>query len=164
MEALARVRLNPLEEGSSRDNIFANALARFTVTYDFCRGDLSQEIYQDLIHNQNNMRPQEINALFNISGLSDVCFQAAGDVEFMGLLSEVEPGKAHGQLVQRLEDYFERRNQVAHAINAMRSSGPEQISTDIELLRGFGRALCAALERQASAASDADEKGEGEVD
>jgi RiboL-PSP-HEPN len=79
MEALAKVRLKPTEE---RENVFAEALARFTVTYEFCRGDLSQDIYQDLIHNENNMRPQEINSLFNISGLRDVCLLASGDIEF----------------------------------------------------------------------------------
>jgi hypothetical protein len=163
MEALARVRLNATEEGFSRDNVFAEALARFTVTYEFCRGDLSQDIYQDLIHNENNMRPQEINSLFNISGLRDVCLLASADGEFMGLLGEVEPGKAHGQLVQRLEEYFERRNQVAHAINAMRSSSPEQISTDIALLRSFGNALCAVLEHQASSASGTGEDGKGDA-
>jgi hypothetical protein len=114
-------------------------------------------------HNENNMRPQEINSLFNISGLRDVCLLASGDVEFMSLLGEVEPGKAHGQLVERLEEYFERRNQVAHAINAMRSSGPEKISTDIELLRRFGRALCAVLEHQASSASGTVEDRKGDA-
>jgi RiboL-PSP-HEPN len=163
MEALARVRLHPTEEGFSRDNVFSEALARFTVTYEFCRGDLSQDIYQDLIHNENNMRPQEINSLFNISGLRDVCLLASGDVAFMSLLGEVEPGKAHGQLLERLEEYFERRNQVAHAINATRSSGPEQISTDIELLRSFGHALCAVLEQQASSASGTFEDGKGDT-
>lgn len=109
------------------------------------------------------MRPQEINSLFDISGLRDVCLLASGDVEFMSLLGEVEPGKAHGQLVERLEEYFERRNQVAHAINAMRSSGPEKISTDIELLRRFGRALCAVLEHQASSASGTVEDRKGDA-
>jgi hypothetical protein len=163
MEALARVRLSATEECFSRDNVFAEALARFTVTYEFCRGDLSQDIYQDLIHNENNMRSQEINSLFNISGLRDVCLLASGDVEFMGLLGEVEPAKSHGQLVQRLEEYFERRNQVAHAINAMRSSSPEQISTDIELLRSFGSALCAVLEHQVSSPSGTGEDRKGDA-
>jgi hypothetical protein len=163
MEALARVRLSATEVGFSRDNVFAEALARFTVTYEFCRGDLSQDIYQDLIHNENNMRAREINSLFNISGLRDVCLLASGDEEFMSLLGEVEPRKARGQLVQRLEEYFEQKNQVAHAINAMRSSSPEQILTDIELLRSFGNALCAVLEQQISCASGTGEDGDSDA-
>lgn len=152
MEALARLRLDRKEEAFSRDSMFADAMTRFTVTYEFCRGDLTQDIYDDLIHNENNMRPQEINSLFTVSGFHNVCRAACAHPAFMALLGDVETGKAHGQFVELLEDFFERRNQVAHSIRSMKSSGPEQISKDIEFLKKFGEALCAALEAQAATA------------
>jgi hypothetical protein len=148
MEALARIRLDPRRDIFSRESIFADALTRFAVTYDFCRGDISQDIYGDLIYNENNMRPQEINSLFSVSGLGNVCFRACADDQLMNLLGASEQGIAHTQFVDLLEEFFQRRNQVAHSINAMRSSGPEQISKDIELLRVFGIALCRTLENQ----------------
>src|ERR1700723_2678347 len=43
MEALARVGLNPRKEGLSRESLFADVLTRFTVTHQFCSGDLSQD-------------------------------------------------------------------------------------------------------------------------
>lgn len=150
MQNLAKVRLNPKKEVFSRESIFADAITQFNVVYEFCRGDLSQDIYKELIHNENNMRPQEINALFNISGLNNVCSLACGDVQLRDLFREVDGDRGHDLFVERLEEFVERRNQVAHSIAAMRSSGPQLISEDIELLRRFGRALCMILETKAS--------------
>jgi hypothetical protein len=146
LEGMARIRLDPQAKNFSREGLFSDALTRFTVVYEFCKGDLTQDIYNDLIHNENNMRPQEINSLFKLSGLSNVCLLASAFPYIMEFVSETEPGKANGRLVEHLEDFFERRNQVAHSINAMRSSGPEQINGDIELLTAFGRALAETLE------------------
>lgn len=146
LEAIARVRLDPQIGNFSREGIFADALTRFTTVYEFCKGDLSQDIYTELIHNENNMRPQEINGLFNLSGLKNVCYAASLWPDLMDLVDESEPGKTNERVVQRIEDFFERRNQIAHSINAMRSSGPEQINEDINFLMVFGRGITAALE------------------
>jgi hypothetical protein len=151
MEALARVQLNPKSEVFSRESVFADAQTRFSVTYEFCRGDLTQDIYDDLIHNQNNMRPGEINSLFGVSGLKNTCYLAADNQALKDLLNEQEQGSASARLVERIEDFFERRNQVAHSINAMRSSGPGMITADIELLRTLARALVATVEEAAPA-------------
>lgn len=153
LEGLARMQLVPQTKTFSREGVFADALTRFTVIYEFCKGDLTQDVYGDLIHNENNMRPQEINSLFKLSGLNNVCQLTSTFPALMDFVSETEPGKANGRLVERLEDFFERRNQVAHSINAMRSSGPEQINGDIELLTTFGRALAATLGEKTSPGS-----------
>ncbi|MBD8548654.1 MAE_28990/MAE_18760 family HEPN-like nuclease [Sphingomonas sp. CFBP 8760] len=149
LEAIARVRLDPQVSNFSRDGIFADALTRFTTVYEFCKGDLSQDIYSELIHNENNMRPQEINGLFTLSGLKNVCMLTSVSQELMDFVHETEPGKANARIVERLEDFFERRNQIAHSINSMRSSGPGQISEDINFLATFGKAIATTLEEQA---------------
>lgn len=69
MDGLARIRFDT----PGIEAVFGAAQARFSVIYEFCQGDLTQDIYRDLIHNENNMRPGEINSLFKVSGLSDVC-------------------------------------------------------------------------------------------
>jgi len=159
MEALARLQLSPRKEIFSRESIFSDALTRFTVTYQFCRGDISQDIYEDLIHNENNMRPQEINSLFNLSGLKNVCMVASDNDGLMELLNETEPTKANARLVDRMDEFYERRNQIAHSIRAMRSSGPQEISGDIEMMRRFGQALCLALEKQLEVAPPLNKAG-----
>jgi hypothetical protein len=52
MEGLARVHLDPKKEVFSRESVFSDAQTRFAIAYQFCRGDLTQDIYQDLIHNE----------------------------------------------------------------------------------------------------------------
>ena len=150
LNGMARIQLDPKAKNFSREGVFADALTRFTVVYEFCKGDLTQDVYGDLIHNEANMRPHEINSLFKLSGLHDVCLRASASPDLMEFFNETEQGKVNGRLVERLDDFFERRNQVAHSINAMRSSGPEQINVDIELLTTFGRALAATLEKKKS--------------
>jgi len=149
MENLARVHLNPKKEIFSRESIFADALTRFTVTYEFCKGDITQDIYQDLIHNENSMRPQEINTLFNISALGNACGLASEQEPLLSFFNEINPGKTLIQFVESLDEFFERRNKVAHSLNLMSSSGPSQIKADISLLRAFSRALALALEIKA---------------
>jgi hypothetical protein len=55
MENLARVRFDV--EQSARESLMVDTQARFSVIYEFVKGDLTQNIYQDLIYNENNMRP-----------------------------------------------------------------------------------------------------------
>jgi hypothetical protein len=45
-----------------------------------------------------------------------------------------------------MEDFFERRNAIAHALNPGQSSGPDQIVNDIDMLESFGKALRETLD------------------
>ena len=147
MENLARIQLNPRNTVFSRESIFSDAFTKFSTVYEFCRGDLSQDVFTDLVHNENNMRPAELNSLFKMSGLSNVCFLASGERPLLDELGIEEHQRNHDKLLERLEDFFERRNQVAHSLNAVRSDSPMTITNDIALLRAFGSSLCSALER-----------------
>lgn len=146
MDKLSKVKIDNEQDGTSTDNIFGAAQARFTVIYEFCKGDLTQDIYRDLIHNENNMRPGEVNGLFKVSGLGDVCRKLSDKKPMLDAFGESEPGRVHGKLLLALEDFFERRNAIAHALNPGQSSGPDQIINDINLLSDFGKALCATLD------------------
>lgn len=144
MEGIAKMRFDGAYAASA-ENVFGNAQARFSVIYEFCKGDLTQDIYRDLIHNENNMRPGEVNALFKVSGLGDVCTRLSDKQFILDNFGETEPGKAHGKLLAGMEDFFERRNAIAHALNSKQSSGPEQIVNDIDMLASMGKALCETL-------------------
>ncbi len=116
MDGLSKMRFGGNDSGVGRENVFGAAQARFTVIHEFCKGDLTQDIYRDLIHNENNMRPGEINGLFKVSGLGDVCNKLSDKQPMLDLFGEAEPGKAHGRLLSQMEDFFERRNAIAHAL------------------------------------------------
>jgi hypothetical protein len=147
MDGLGKIKIDgPQRPGT---NVIGSAHARFAAVHEFCKGDLSKDIYQELIHNENNMRPAQINSLFKVSGLRDVCTQCSNKQPLLDVFGETEPRKAHGQLLSYMEDFFERRNGIAHALNLGQSSGPQQIATDIDMLKSFGKALLQTLDAAA---------------
>lgn len=144
MEGLARVRFDV--EQSARESLMVDAQARFTVIYEFVKGDLTQDIFRDLIHNENNMRPNELNSMFSVAGLSDICTKVCDKPVVLEFFGETETGKAHGKLLAALDNFFERRNDIAHALNAGQSNSPEQISTDLDMLQAFSDAMRQTLD------------------
>ncbi|MFM2149093.1 MAG: hypothetical protein RLZZ187_1399 [Pseudomonadota bacterium] len=144
LESLARVKFDI--EQAAREKLTIDAQARFAVVFEFIKGDLSKDIYNDLIHNENNMRPAQINSLFKISGLQDICKSISDKEDILSFFGEIESGKAHGKMLNGINDFFERRNGIAHALNIRQSSGPDKIITDLEMLRAFGVALYKTLD------------------
>lgn len=146
MDGLGKIKFNSNDKGN---DIFGISLAKFSVIYEFCKGDLSKDIYRELIHNESNMHPGQINALFKVSGLSDVCELCSHKQSILDIFGEEEHGKAHGKILSGMNDFFERRNDIAHALNAGQSNSPDQIQTDIGMLMSFAHALCEVLEDHA---------------
>ena len=142
MEGLARLSFDV--EQFARESLTIET--RFSAAYSFVKGDLMQEIYQDLIHNENNMRPSELNSMFKVAGLSDMCAKVCQELALREFFGETEAGKAHGKLLAALDDFFERRNNIAHALNPGQSSGPEQIIADLDMLNAFSLAMLQTLD------------------
>jgi len=147
MEGLARVRFDV--EQSARESLMVDTQARFSVVYEFVKGDLTQDIYRDLIHNEDNMRPNQLNSVFSVAGLSDLCAKVCDKPAILTFFGETEAGEAHGKLLEALESFFERRNGIAHALNPGQSSGPEQIVTDLDMLQAFSEAMFQTLDTMA---------------
>lgn len=122
------------------------ALLKFNSVYAFCGGDKEQDIYEQLIHNENNMRPNQLNMLFSISDLQDLCLQASGKRPMLHHLQESDPGRAHGQVLAYINEFFERRNDIAHALGSKHSTGADQIIKDIDFFLAFSRAVSWTLE------------------
>lgn len=147
MDGLGKIKF---DESRQSADVFGAASAKFSIIYDFCRGDLTKEIYRELIHNEMNMRPSQINALFGVSGLSDVCRFCSTMKPILDQFGEDDEGKAHGKFIAEMDNFFERRNDIAHSLNAGQSNSLDQISTDIDLLANFGKALQISLDHLAS--------------
>ena len=73
LEELARVKIDTGGTPIPLAHIATSARTSFEAACKFLEGDASQDIYKSLVHNQNNMRPSQINAAFNISDLADAC-------------------------------------------------------------------------------------------
>lgn len=149
MEGLARTQIGRASDSMSRDRTYSDAQARFKVAFDFCRGDLNQNIYRELIHNENNMRPQELNSLFKLSGLNNICLLSSDAANLKEFFDDDAQANVHPRLLAALENFFDRRNQTAHELKAMSSVAPELILADIDLLKQFGRALAGVVDSRA---------------
>ena len=102
----------------------------------FIEGDINQNIFDHLIHNENNMRPGEING----------CAEACKGTELKKFFETDDDGKAHGELLSALEQFFERRNEIAHSLNSASSTSPEKILFEVEMFGAFSKDLCKTLE------------------
>ena len=120
--------------------------------YWFIKGDITQQgnikqhIVAHLIHNENNMRAGEINKLFKVSGLSNICLQICKQQSLKTFFNENDDGKTHGELLAALERFVNRRNDIAHSLNSASSSAPEEVFGDIEMFAAFSKDLGATLE------------------
>ena len=112
----------------------------------FIEGDITQDIFAHLIHNENNMRADEINRLFKVSGLSDVCSRICRQVSLKTFFDQQDDGKTYGDLLTSLVDFVNRRNGIAHSLNSASSSAPEEVSRDIDMFLAFSNDLGATLE------------------
>lgn len=140
VQAIARNDSNADESG----DFTLEAHRKFMAIYEFRRGDLSQDIYNDLITNQNNMNVDEINGLFSLSGKKNITKSCCNGADFRGWLGAATVDEALRDLRERIEGYFRRRNQIAHSLALSKSLAPDLIRNDIELLRQFGKALASS--------------------
>jgi len=136
LERLARAAIDDL----SRDARAVEAKLRATVEFCLSR-DVKADVSDDVGHNDQNMRPAELNRLFGQLGLTNVCARACDYEPLAAHLGCDTAGKASVELQSRLEDFFRRRNEIAHAIQLNSSSGPSGLSADILLFREFGKGL-----------------------
>lgn len=137
------------ETATKRDESLSKAFTRFTAFHEFSSGNLGKDIYKDIIHNENNMRPGQVNNLFSISGISNLCLKMSDKNPLMAFFNINDSGKVHGKLMEDLDDFMQRRNDVAHAIAMTSSSGSDQLLKDSKFLRALGDAMCVTLEELA---------------
>ena len=116
----------------------------------FLEGDIGRNIFDHLIHNENNMWPGEINRMFKVSGLRNVCRQLCGHASLKGFFDQEDDGQTHGDLVTALENFIKRRNEIAHSLNSGISSAPEEVFRTIGMFRAFAKDLGATLEAACS--------------
>lgn len=147
LERLAKVSFD-VEDQPTRNARLVMAGSTFSSVHEFVRGDLTRDIFGDLIHNENNMRPNELNSMFKVSGLGDVCAKLCEMQPIKDHFQEVELGKAHGKLIAALEEFMERRNGIAHALNPGSSTGADQILKDLDMLGAIAASLFQVLDRQ----------------
>jgi hypothetical protein len=145
LENLARAKIDTGGTPLSLEHISAESRAKFDAVWAFLGGDVSQNIYDSLIHNENNMRPSEINAVFSICDLSNICFKICDHEKMKDHFGEEDSGKVHGRFLTSLNDFMEMRNDIAHSLNAGSSAGPDRFYGYVSTFQAIAVALAERL-------------------
>jgi hypothetical protein len=145
LEQLSRAKIDTGGTPLSVEHISADARASFDSVWEFLSGDLTKDIYRPLIHNENNMRPGEINAVFSVCELSDICTKISGESELKSFFQDDDDGKVHGFLLRSLNDFMEVRNDIAHSLSNSSSKGVDDFQTALALMAAIAKALANCL-------------------
>jgi len=145
LENLARAKIDTGGTPLSLEHISADSRVKFDAVWAFLGGDISQDIYDSLIHNENNMRPSEINAVFSICDLPNICLKICDHEVMKNHFGEEDSGKVHGMFLTSLNDFMEMRNDIAHSLNAGSSAGPDKFYGYVSTFNAIALALATRL-------------------
>lgn len=145
MKRLGQVRFN-IGDQRIREAQLLEARTQFLTIHEFIGGDRSKDVFEDLVQNENNLRPTELNAMFKVSGLTDVCLALCDKQPMQVHFQETDTKKIHGKLVLSLDEFIERRNKIAHALDPKTSTGTDQIIKDINMLKALAESLGQVLD------------------
>lgn len=145
LEHLARARIDTGGTPLSLDHISSDSRAKFDAVWAFLGGDVTQDIYSTLIHNENNMRPGEINAVFSVCDLQNICLKISGHERMKVCFGEEDGGRVHGKFLVWLNDFMETRNSIAHALNLGSSVGPDDFASWVRTFEAIAHALAGTL-------------------
>jgi hypothetical protein len=147
LENMARAKIATGGTSTPLLYIATEARSEFDAICKFLEGDTSQDIYKYIAHNENNMRPEQINSIFNVCELRNFC-GILSETEFMkNHFAEDEGGKTYVKFVVALNDFMEKRNGIAHSLNPGSSASADQFLEDVQLLRALALAMAACLPR-----------------
>jgi hypothetical protein len=148
LENMARAKIDTGGTSTPLLHISSESRSEFESICKFLEGDTSQDIYKHIAHNENNMRPDQINAIFKVCDLGNICGKIAQTDFMKGYLGEDDEGQAHFKFTVALNDFMEKRNGIAHSLNPGRSVSAERFLDDVNLFRAVALALAACLPDQ----------------
>ena len=140
--------------------LVGRAEKRSATIFAFLRGKTSLDIYADLVQNDVNMRTREINRLFKLSEVSDVCREVSREQSVIDHFQVDSEDVAGSELANFIDRFIEQRNHIAHADTSVSSMGAGEVYNHVEAFRVFAVSLCAVLERTFSKDGWTGESGE----
>ena len=145
LENMARAKIDNGGTPTPLLRIAADARTDFDAICKFLEGDISQNIYTHIAHNENNMRPQQMNAIFNVCNLGNICEKISRTTFVMDFLTEEHEHQADIKFRYLLNNFMEKRNAIAHSLNPGSSEGAEQFADDVNLMRAIALGLASLL-------------------
>ena len=139
---------------NSEKEVFAAAVnvarSKFESVFQLLEGnteDVGQSFFVNIIRNERHMRAQEITRLFKACGMEGVCVQLCGNGSLMAYFKEDDKSRTNDYFNEKLEDFFKRRNIIAHSLGAQSSPGDKTLIEDLEFFRALANDLSICLER-----------------
>ena len=115
--------------------------------FAFLRGNTGRDIYDGLVQSDVNMRSQEIDRLFRISEVSNVCSLVSREQDVIDHFHADNGDASAAELVGFINRFIKQRNGIAHALTSSVSVAPKDVCDHIETFCVFAESLCAVLER-----------------
>lgn len=147
LEDLARAKIDTGGTQLPMTSIAADARAALENMSKFLDGDLTQDVFGKIAHNENNMRPNQINALFKVCDISGACDKISDTETMKAYFEEDNPGKVSNMFSVKLNDFMEKRNSIAHNLNPGSSDSQEQVLRDIAMFKAFAGGVVEFIER-----------------
>ncbi|MED5544628.1 MAG: MAE_28990/MAE_18760 family HEPN-like nuclease [Pseudomonadota bacterium] len=163
LEHMARAKIDTGGTSTPLLHIASDARSELEAMCKFLEGDVSQNIYNHIAHNDNNMRPDQINAIFKVSDLSNICAKISDNNYIKSYVDELDGNQAHLKFKTALNDFMEKRNNIAHSLNPGSSASAEQFLDDVNLLRAVALAMAACLPNHLPIVNNLDPRIEAEA-
>ena len=145
-EAIGRAEVPQSTKTAAIHDAVNSAESRADALFSFLRGNVNRDIYDGLVRNDMNMRVAQINDLFSISSLSNVCSLVSKEQSVIEHFN-ADTGDASTEELRRFIDGFiEKRNNIMHALSSSVSAAPTDVCGSIESFKIFAQSLCDVLE------------------
>ena len=118
------------------------ATPKISALFEFIHGDLNQNIYDHLIYNQYNMNADELNNMFKVSGIRNMCKEISESIHIRKFFGPM--GNLNTELRNTLNQFIIRRNDFSHSSGA--PSGNFSTALDIEFFIALTKDICLILE------------------
>ena len=123
-----------------------DAEVRCRTLLEFLRGDVTQDIYEGLVDNDSAMRVKQINKLFSISNITDVCRVTSQNQRIIGHFNAENSDQGFTDLRNFIDQFIDQRNEIAHRLNSATSLAPKDVWYHIDTFCVFADSLCEILE------------------
>ena len=113
--------------------------------FGFLQGNLGFNIYEDLIHNEHNMNESQLNEIFKICGIAEICKEVCEGEQIKKLYSLREKQSNYHHFRTSLDRFIKLRNSVAHDFDFKYSDNAVEFYYNCEMLIAFATDLCSCL-------------------
>jgi len=127
---------------------------KIDLLFAFLGGDAKQGAFRRFIRNEGHLRIREINRLFKVVGINNICCEVCGHDSLFEFFDLEDRGRTHIALARGLDDFFRRRNDITHSLESVQSMAPDMIEKDINMFQAFSSDLSSTLETKAPVRQD----------